>query len=64
MLHEMFVYQSLGVSTQVFSQTTMADLRKKSLLLTGYLEVLLKQKFSTEQSSGPEAKKPRTDDKS
>ena len=31
---------------QIFEQTTIKDLREKSLLLTGYLELLIKQNFS------------------
>ena len=47
---------------QVFSQTTMTKLRKKSVLLTCYLELLLKQKFSVTRNETPEAKQPQTDD--
>ena len=49
---------------QVFSQTTMTELRKKSLLLTGYLETLLKQRFSVTRTDPPDAKRLRADDES
>lgn len=43
---------------QIFEQTTIKDLRKKSLLLTGYMELLLKQKFSqTLEGEQPDAKR-------
>ena len=44
---------------QVFEQTTIKDLREKSLLLTGYLELLIKQNFSqTPEGEQFNAKRP------
>ncbi|XP_060774793.1 kynureninase isoform X2 [Neoarius graeffei] len=40
----------LQASLEIFNKTTMADLRKKSILLTGYLEHLLKHHYSKEKS--------------
>lgn len=40
-------------SSQVFSQTTMRALRRKSILLTGYLEYLIKHYYS-EDKTNPE----------
>lgn len=49
---------SLHASLEVFNQTTMKALRKKSILLTGYLEQLIKYYFSksTEKPQKPYAK--------
>ena len=45
---------------QIFEQTTIKDLRKKSLLLTGYMELLLKQNFSQiPEGEQPDVKRPR-----
>ncbi|XP_053328292.1 kynureninase [Spea bombifrons] len=46
---------SLHASLEVFNQTTMKDLRRKSILLTGYLEYLIKHYFSDHVN---ESKKP------
>ena len=46
---------------QIFEQTTIKDLRKKSLLLTGYMELLLKQNFS--EGEQPDVKRPRIADR-
>ena len=44
---------------QIFEQTTIKDLREKSLLLTGYLELLIKQNFSqTPEGEQFNAKRP------
>ncbi|XP_072539609.1 kynureninase [Salminus brasiliensis] len=43
----------LQASLEIFNQTTMKDLRKKSILLTGYLEFLLKH-YYTKDASDPE----------
>lgn len=40
-------------SLQVFGQTTMKALRRKSVLLTGYLEYLIKHHYS-EDKANPE----------
>lgn len=40
----------LQASLEIFNQTTMKDLRNKSILLTGYLECLLKHYYSKEAS--------------
>ena len=49
---------------QIFSQTTIKDLRKKSSLLTGYMELLLKQKFSkSPEADQPENKRPHLADR-
>uniref|UniRef100_A0A8B9HTV3 Kynureninase n=2 Tax=Astyanax mexicanus TaxID=7994 RepID=A0A8B9HTV3_ASTMX len=40
----------LQASLEIFNQTTMKDLRKKSILLTGYLEHLLKHYYSKKAS--------------
>lgn len=43
-------FAGIGVvaSLEVFSKTSMAEIRKKSLLLTGYLELLIDKVFGTE----------------
>ncbi|XP_023671758.1 kynureninase isoform X1 [Paramormyrops kingsleyae] len=41
---------SLQASLEIFSQTSMQALRKKSVLLTGYLEYLLKRNFGHEDA--------------
>ena len=43
---------------QVFERTTIKDLREKSLLLTGYLELLIKQNFSQTPEEQFIAKRP------
>ena len=49
---------------QIFEQTTIKDLRKKSLLLIGYMELLLKQNFSqTPVGEELDAKRPRIADR-
>ena len=49
---------------QIFEQTTIKDLRKKSLLLTGYMELLLKQNFSrTPEGEQLDVKRPRIADR-
>lgn len=54
---------NLFASLKVFEQTTIKDLRKKSLLLTGYMELLLKQNFSrTPEGEQATAKRPRMAD--
>ncbi|TSK62657.1 Kynureninase [Bagarius yarrelli] len=40
----------LQASLEIFDKTTMKDLRKKSILLTGYLEHLLKHYYSEDKS--------------
>ncbi|KAK3574915.1 hypothetical protein QTP86_018985 [Hemibagrus guttatus] len=40
----------LQASLEIFNKTTMSDLRKKSVLLTGYLEHLLKHYYSEDKS--------------
>lgn len=40
----------LQASLEIFNKTTMRDLRKKSILLTGYLEHLLKHYYSEDKS--------------
>ncbi|XP_062852972.1 kynureninase [Trichomycterus rosablanca] len=40
----------LQASLEIFNKTTMRDLRKKSVLLTGYLEYLLKHYYSENKS--------------
>uniref|UniRef100_A0A803W0G9 Kynureninase n=1 Tax=Ficedula albicollis TaxID=59894 RepID=A0A803W0G9_FICAL len=44
---------ALHASLEVFSQTTMKTLRRKSILLTGYLEYLIKHYYS-EDKANPE----------
>ncbi|XP_043930906.1 kynureninase [Protopterus annectens] len=41
---------ALHASLEVFNQTTMKDLRKKSILLTGYLEYLVRYNFSPDKT--------------
>ena len=49
---------------QIFEQTTIKDLRKKSLLLTGYIELLLRHSFlQTPEGEGPDAKRSHIADK-
>uniref|UniRef100_A0AAR2K0A4 Kynureninase n=1 Tax=Pygocentrus nattereri TaxID=42514 RepID=A0AAR2K0A4_PYGNA len=40
----------LQASLEIFNQTSMKDLRKKSILLTGYLEYLIKHYYSRDES--------------
>ncbi|MCI4375721.1 hypothetical protein PGIGA_G00114090 [Pangasianodon gigas] len=40
----------LQASLEIFNKTTMRDLRKKSILLTGYLEHLMKHYYSEDKS--------------
>ncbi|KYO18057.1 kynureninase isoform X1 [Alligator mississippiensis] len=42
---------SLHASLEVFGQTTMKALRRKSILLTGYLEYLIKHHYSKDKAS-------------
>nr|XP_060632185.1 kynureninase [Anolis sagrei ordinatus]XP_060632189.1 kynureninase [Anolis sagrei ordinatus] len=42
---------SLHASLEVFNQTTMTLLRRKSVLLTGYLEYLIKQHYSEDKNN-------------
>uniref|UniRef100_A0AAY4C6M7 Kynureninase n=1 Tax=Denticeps clupeoides TaxID=299321 RepID=A0AAY4C6M7_9TELE len=41
----------LQASLEIFSQTSMKSLRKKSILLTGYLEYLIKHFYSKDESN-------------
>ncbi|XP_077990330.1 kynureninase-like [Glandiceps talaboti] len=43
---------TLLASMDIFMQTSMSELRQKSLLLTGYLEFLIKKYYSKSSSSG------------
>lgn len=45
-----FLFFYYYYSEQIFTKTTMKDLRKKSILLTGYLEHLLQHYYSEDKS--------------
>ncbi|XP_074071185.1 kynureninase isoform X2 [Macrotis lagotis] len=42
---------ALEASLEIFSQTTMGTLRKKSILLTGYMEYLIKHYYSKDKAA-------------
>uniref|UniRef100_A0A8I3WSK6 Kynureninase n=1 Tax=Callithrix jacchus TaxID=9483 RepID=A0A8I3WSK6_CALJA len=47
----MLLVSSLHASLEIFKQATMKALRKKSILLTGYLEYLIKQKYINDKAT-------------
>lgn len=42
-------------SVQIFNKTTMKDLRRKSVLLTGYLEYLIRHYYTKDESNPDKA---------